>query len=76
MAGQPGWFTADDRDLHQPDQRSRIMDEIFKKSLDALDIRCTFKVAKWPDQLKAARAGNYMIWCWARAPPRPTPPAP
>jgi ABC-type transport system substrate-binding protein len=45
-----------------PDQRSRIMDEIFKKSLDALDLRCTFKVAKWPDQLKAARAGNYMIW--------------
>jgi len=46
----------------EPDQHSRTMDEIFKKSMDALDIRCTFKVAKWPDQLKAARAGNYMIW--------------
>jgi ABC-type transport system substrate-binding protein len=45
-----------------PDQRSRIMDEIFKKSLDALDLRSAFKVAKWPDQLKAARAGTYMIW--------------
>jgi ABC-type transport system substrate-binding protein len=46
----------------QPDQRSRITDEIFKKSMDALGIRCRFKVAKWPDELKAARAGNYMIW--------------
>jgi ABC-type transport system substrate-binding protein len=46
----------------QPDQRSRIMDEIIKKSMDALGIRCRFKVAKFPDQLKAARAGNYMIW--------------
>ncbi len=46
----------------EPDQRSRIHDEIFQKSLDALDIRCRFKVAKWPDQLEAARAGNYMIW--------------
>jgi ABC-type transport system substrate-binding protein len=45
-----------------PDQHSRVMDEIFKKSMDTLDIRCVFKVAKWPDQLKAARAGNYMIW--------------
>ena len=46
----------------EPDQRSRIMDEIIKKSMDALGIRCRFKVAKFPDQLKAARAGNYMIW--------------
>jgi ABC-type transport system substrate-binding protein len=46
----------------EPDQRSRIMDEIVKKSMDALGIRCRFKVAKFPDQLKAARAGNYMIW--------------
>jgi ABC-type transport system substrate-binding protein len=45
-----------------PDQHSRVTDEIFKKSMDALDIRVTYKVAKWPDQLKAARAGNYMIW--------------
>jgi ABC-type transport system substrate-binding protein len=46
----------------EPDQRSRIWDEIFKKSLNALNIRCTFKVAKFPDQFKASRAGSYMIW--------------
>jgi ABC-type transport system substrate-binding protein len=46
----------------EPDQHSRIIDEIFKKSMDSLDIRVSFKVAKWPDQLKAVRAANYMIW--------------
>ena len=57
----------------EPDQRSRILDEIFKKSLDALDIRSTFKVAKWPDQLKAARAGNYMIWSLGQSAGGPDP---
>jgi ABC-type transport system substrate-binding protein len=57
----------------EPDQRSRIMDEIFKKSLDALDIRCTYKVAKWPDQLKATRAGNYMIWSLGQSAAGPDP---
>jgi ABC-type transport system substrate-binding protein len=57
----------------EPDQRSRIMDEIFKKSLDALGIRCGFKVAKWPDQLKAARAGSYMVWDMAESAAGPDP---
>ena len=57
----------------EPDQRTRILDEIFKKSLDALDIRCTFKVAKWPDQLKAARAGNFMIWSLGQSASGPDP---
>jgi ABC-type transport system substrate-binding protein len=57
----------------EPDQRSRISDEIFKKSLDALDLRCTFKVAKWPDQMKAARAGNFMIWTLGQSAVGPDP---
>ena len=57
----------------EPDQRSRIFDEIMQKSLAALDIRCTFKVAKWPDQLKAARAGNYMIWSLGESATGPDP---
>ncbi len=57
----------------EPDQRSRILDEIFKKSLDALDIRVSFKVAKWPDQLKAARAGHYMIWVMGESAAGPDP---
>ena len=57
----------------EPDQRSRIADEILQKSLDALDIRCRFKVAKWPDQMKAARAGNYMIWSLGQSATGPDP---
>jgi ABC-type transport system substrate-binding protein len=57
----------------QPDQRARITDEIFKKTLDALDIRCSFKVAKWPDQLKAVRAGNYMVWLMGESASAPDP---
>ena len=57
----------------EPDQRSRSLQEIFQKSLDALDIRCTFKIAKWPDNMKAARAGNYMIWMLGQGADRPDP---
>ena len=57
----------------EPDQHSRTMDEIFQKSLATLDIRCTFKVAKWPDQLKATRAGNFMIWSLGESAAGPDP---
>ena len=46
----------------QPDQRSRLSDEIWKKSLDAMHLKTRFKVAKWPEQLKFARNGQYMVW--------------
>ncbi|HTV77175.1 MAG TPA: ABC transporter substrate-binding protein [Steroidobacteraceae bacterium] len=57
----------------EPDQRSRVMDEIFKRSMDALDIRCSFKVALWPDNLKAARAGNFMMWLMGSSANAPDP---
>ena len=46
----------------QPDQLSRQFDELTKKSLDAIGIRVVFKPAKWPENLKAARAGKLMVW--------------
>ncbi len=46
----------------QPDQRSRIMDEVMKKSFNRIGVQSDFRPAKWPDNLKAARAGNYMLW--------------
>ncbi|HEU4622394.1 MAG TPA: ABC transporter substrate-binding protein [Burkholderiaceae bacterium] len=46
----------------QPDQRARINDEIWKKSLDAIRVRMSFKVAKWPEQLRFARNGQFMVW--------------
>jgi ABC-type transport system substrate-binding protein len=57
----------------QPDQRSRIISEIFKKSLDALNLRSAVRLAQFPDQLKAARAGNYMIWLLGESADTPDP---
>ena len=46
----------------QPEQRSRIQDELWKKSMDALGVRIKFVVGQWAENLKAARAGKLMMW--------------
>ncbi|MFM7703429.1 MAG: ABC transporter substrate-binding protein [Rubrivivax sp.] len=46
----------------QPDQQSRQLTELWKKNMDALRIRIEFKTAKWPENLKASRAGKLMMW--------------
>ena len=46
----------------QPDQQSRQLTELWKKNMDALRIRIEFKVAKWPENLKASRTGKLMMW--------------
>ncbi|MES2958835.1 MAG: ABC transporter substrate-binding protein [Pseudomonadota bacterium] len=46
----------------QPDQVSRQSQELWKKSMDAINVRMDFKIAKWPEQLKASRAGKLMMW--------------
>ncbi len=46
----------------QPDQISRAFDELWKKDLEAAGLRVRFMYAKWPEQLKQARAGKLMLW--------------
>ena len=46
----------------QPDQRSRELDELTRKNLDAIGLRVAFEPAQWPENLKAARAGKLMVW--------------
>jgi len=46
----------------QPDQVSRQLIELWKKNMDALGLRMTFKTAKWPENLKSSRAGKLMMW--------------
>jgi ABC-type transport system substrate-binding protein len=46
----------------QPDGLSRQRDELLKKDMDAIGVRVVFKPAKWPENLKAARAGKLMMW--------------
>jgi ABC-type transport system substrate-binding protein len=40
----------------------RELDEIMKKNLDAVGIKINFRIGKWPEQLKAARAGKMQMW--------------
>jgi len=46
----------------QPDPISRQFDELWKKNMDALQVRLQFEIGKWPEQLKRARAGQLMVW--------------
>jgi len=46
----------------QPDQNSRQLIEQWKKNMDAIGIQMTFKPSKWPENLKAARAGKLQMW--------------
>jgi ABC-type transport system substrate-binding protein len=46
----------------QPDQLSRQKDELTRKDMNRLRIRVDFKSAKWPENLKTARAGKMQVW--------------
>lgn len=46
----------------EPEQISRERDEQYKRAFDALQVRVSFRTAKWPENLKAARAGKLMMW--------------
>jgi ABC-type transport system substrate-binding protein len=46
----------------QPDGQSRQLDEGWKRDMNALGIRIEFVTAKWPENLKAARAGKLQMW--------------
>jgi ABC-type transport system substrate-binding protein len=46
----------------QPEARARQTDEMRRKDLAAVGLRTEFKTAKWPQNLKAVRSGQYMIW--------------
>jgi ABC-type transport system substrate-binding protein len=46
----------------QPDQQSRKQQELWRKATESVNLRITFPIAKWPEQLKASRAGRLMMW--------------
>ncbi|HOY35729.1 MAG TPA: ABC transporter substrate-binding protein [Piscinibacter sp.] len=55
----------------QPDQSSRQLAELWEKSMKAVGLRIVFKVAKWPENLKASRTGKLMMWgvAWSASTP-------
>jgi ABC-type transport system substrate-binding protein len=46
----------------QADAVARERDEMWRRDMTALGIRMDFLPAKWPENLKAARAGKFQIW--------------
>ncbi|MBL8324914.1 MAG: bicyclomycin resistance protein [Rubrivivax sp.] len=46
----------------QPSQLDRQFNELFRRNMDLIGIRTEFKIAKWPENLKASRAGKLQIW--------------
>ena len=46
----------------QPDQTSRQLNELWQKNMNAIGLKIEFKPAKWPENLKAARAGKLQMW--------------
>jgi ABC-type transport system substrate-binding protein len=46
----------------QPDQLSRELETLWKRDMDAIGVRTSALIAKWPEQLKSARAGKLQVW--------------
>jgi ABC-type transport system substrate-binding protein len=45
-----------------PTARDHQLDELWKRSMDDIGVRITFRKAKWPDLLKESDAGKLMFW--------------
>ena len=45
-----------------PDAASRVSDELWKRSMDAIGVRVTFLKNKWPELNKMSEAGQLMLW--------------
>lgn len=44
------------------DGLQRSLDAVWQKNLKAVGLKVEFQVAQWPENLKAAQAGNFMVW--------------
>ncbi len=49
----------------QPDQLSRIQDEVWKKSMARIHVQLETVPRQWPEQLRVAREGKYQVWMLA-----------
>jgi ABC-type transport system substrate-binding protein len=45
-----------------PDGASKVGDEVWRRSMDAIGLRIEFRKAKWPELLRESRAGKLMMW--------------
>ena len=47
---------------NSPNSLERELAEIWKRNMDAVNLKIVFKTAQWPENLKAARANKLMMW--------------
>ena len=47
---------------NEPDTTNKQFSELWKKCLDAIGLKIRFKIAKWPDLNKEAKAGKLAMW--------------
>ena len=59
---QPDGSALELRANSTPTARDQQIDELWKRSMDDIGIRISFRKAKWPDLLKEARSGKLMMW--------------
>lgn len=55
----------------EPTQLARQLQGLWKKGMDSVGIQINFRVATWPENIKASRAGKLMMWTtgWSAAIP-------
>ena len=55
----------------EPSQFARQWQGLWKKSMDAVQVKINFRIGAWPENIKASRAGNLMMWTtgWSAAIP-------
>jgi len=53
------------------DQRSRGSNDLWRRSMAAVELRIEFEISTWPELLKKSRAGSLMMWgyFWASGSP-------
>lgn len=54
-----------------PEGIQRAIDDLFNKDMRLIGLCIPFKTAKWPEQLKAARAGKLQMWMVAYSSAQP-----
>jgi len=45
-----------------PDSQGKLVDEVWRRSMEKIGVRIEYRKAKWPELLRESRAGRLMIW--------------
>ncbi len=46
----------------EPEQIYRLFNDVWRRCLQAVGVRCDFEIAQWPSHMKAALGGSLQMW--------------